>query len=457
MLRGNCDYAVSMIKEGQVIESVPGPVTAVERIVPIDTLRGFALLGILVINVTGMAYPLAAYFRPLSYGGSTGLNFAAWVFAHMFFEQKMMGIFSMLFGAGVILMAERAEATQRPFGRIYYRRVFWLLVIGLIHAYLIWYGDILVTYAICGIFLYLFRRRSIRALVISGFIFLFVGALLWTGGGFAQSQLRDAAREIETKVAAGQEMTPRRQGLIDQWRDVRRQLDPTPEETEDTIQTMRGDFAEVLKSNADKAVMMHTQAVPFDLFWRAMALMLFGMALMKADVFSAKRPSAFYRNWTIVGFGLGLPTIAVGIWQMQRHDFDFIARFMVDGHFNYFASVLVSMGYVALIMRLCQSGMLAGFRTRLAAVGRMALSNYLLQSIIGVTVFYGYGFALFGRVGRFNLWWLILAIWVLQLFLSPWWLSRYRFGPAEWLWRSLTYMKWQPMRVAQSTTPTRNT
>jgi uncharacterized protein len=142
---------------------------------------------------------------------------------------------------------------------------------------------------------------------------------------------------------------------------------------------------------------------------------------------------------------------------MQRHDFDFVARFMVDGQFNYFASVLVSMGYVALIMRLCQSGMLAGFRTRLAAVGRMALSNYLLQSIIGVIIFYGYGFALFGRVGRFNLWWLILAIWVLQLFLSPWWLSRYRFGPVEWLWRSLTYMKWQPMRVAQSTTPTRNT
>ncbi len=424
-----------------------GPISARQRIVPIDTLRGFALLGILVMNITGTAFPFAAYFNPLAYGGSTGANLGAWVFSHLFFDLKMMGIFSMLFGAGVVLMTQRAEAAGRPFGGIYYRRIFWLLVIGLLHAYLVWFGDILVTYAICGIFLFLFRRRSVRALIISGCIFLLIGALLSAGGGFAQGQLRNVANEIEAKVAAGQEMTPRRQALLDQWQDLRSGFDPTPAEIEQTLQSMRGSFTQVVKANAKETVMMHTQAVPFDLFWRAMALMLFGMAMMKAGVFSAERSAGFYRNWMRVGFGIGLPVIAFGAWRMQQHNFDFIMRFMVDGQFNYFASVLVSMAYVGLIMRLCQADLLAGLRRRLAAVGRMALSNYLLQSLIMVILFFGYGFGLFGHIGRAKLWWIVLGIWMFQLYFSPWWLARFRFGPAEWLWRSLTYLKIQPLRA----------
>ncbi len=426
-----------------------GPVKPGERIEPIDTLRGFALLGILVMNVISMAMPLSAYFSPLGYGEPSRWDLGAWVFAHLFFDLKMMGIFSMLFGAGVVLMAQRAAAAGRPFGRVYFRRVGWLLVIGLVHAYLIWYGDILVTYAICGMVLYLFRNRSVRALVISGIVFLLFGAFLSTVGGYAQGQLRDVAGEIEAKVAAGQEMTERRQQLIDQWAGLRQQFDPTPEENAAMVETMRSGGRGSLETNVESAVMMHTQAVPFELFWRAMALMLFGMALMKARAFSAERSKAFYRNWMIIGFGLGLPTIAYGIGQMRLHNFDFIARFMIDGHFNYFASILVSMAYVGFMMRLCQLGWLAGLRQRLAAVGRMALTNYLLQSIIGVLIFYGYGFALFGQVSRVSLWWVILGIWALQLFISPWWLQRYQFGPAEWLWRSLTYMRWQPMKIAR--------
>jgi uncharacterized protein len=160
---------------------VSGPIKADDRIQAIDTLPGFALLGILVMNITGMAYPFSAYFNPMVYGGMDPANFGAWIFAHVFFEQKMMGIFSMLFGAGVVLMWQRAEAAGRPFGRIYYRRIFWLLIIGLVHAYLLWHGEILVTYALCGVFLYLFRRRSPRALILSGVGFLVFGALIIGG------------------------------------------------------------------------------------------------------------------------------------------------------------------------------------------------------------------------------------------------------------------------------------
>ncbi|MCG8607458.1 DUF418 domain-containing protein [bacterium] len=427
--------------------SVPGPVTTGSRIEAIDTLRGFALLGILVMNITAIAYPFAAYFSPMIYGGSTGINFGAWVFAHLFFDLKMMGIFSMLFGAGVILMSERAEAAGGSFGRIYYRRIFWLLLFGLIHAYLFWHGDILVTYALCGIFLYLFRRRSTRTLIISGLAVLVFGALLSFGGGFEQTQLRNVAHEIQEKVAAGEEMTPQWQAWLDQWHDLRHSFAPTPEEVAKTIETMRGDLTEVLKANVKEAVGMHTQAMPFMLFWRAMALMLLGMGMMKAGVFTMQRSTRFYRSWIIVGVVLGLPMIAFGIRQWRLHDYDFIARFLADGQYNYFGSVLVSMAYVAVVMLVCQSRKLGGIRARLAAVGRMALTNYLMQTFIGVAIFYGYGLALFGKIGRFNLWWFTLGIWILQMILSHWWLSRFRFGPAEWLWRTLTYWRKQPMRV----------
>jgi uncharacterized protein len=400
------------------------------------------------MNITGMALPFAAYFNPMVYGGSTGVNYGAWIFAHLFFDLKMMGIFSMLFGAGVVLMTERAAAAGRSIGGIYYRRVFWLLLIGLIHAYLLWHGAILVTYALCGFLLYLFRRRSARALVISGLCVLLFGALLSAGGGFAQSQLRRAVQQIEASVAAGEEMTADRQALLDQWAGLRRSFAPTPEEVDETITTMRGDAAGVLKANASESLHIHAQAVPFYLFWRGLALMLLGMGLMKAGVFTAGRSTRFYGAWVIVGFGLGLPIVAFGIRQWSRHGFDSVTQFFPDGQFNYFASVLVSMGYVGLVMLFCRSGMLAALRARLAAVGRMALTNYLLQTAICVSIFYGYGLGMFGRVGRFNLWWFILGVWIVQLILSPWWLARYRFGPAEWLWRSLTYLRRQPMRVA---------
>lgn len=435
-------------------ETTAGPVTAQDRIAAIDTLRGFALLGILVMNITAFAFPFAAYFNPTVYGGSTGLDFGAWVVAHLFFELKMMGIFSMLFGAGVVLMAERAAAAGRPFGAVYYRRILWLLVIGLIHAYLLWSGDILVTYALCGLVLYLFRRRSTRSLVVLGLSVLLFGALVQSGGGYAQSMLRDVVAEIEAKVAAGEEMTERRQDLIDQWNELRPGFAPTPEEIALTIETMRGDASTVLRANFREAVHLQKQAVPFYLFWRALGMMLLGMGLMKAGVFAAGRSRRFYTGWMIAGFGLGLPLVAFGIWRWRLHGFDFISSFLVDAQYNFFGSILVSLGYVGLVMRLCQvdrpAGWLAGARGRLAAVGRMALTNYLLQSVLCAVVFFGYGFGLFGQVSRFHLWWFILGIWLLQLVASPWWLARFRFGPAEWLWRTLTYWRAQPLRIADA-------
>ncbi|NNF51482.1 MAG: DUF418 domain-containing protein [Gammaproteobacteria bacterium] len=432
------------------LNEAPGPLHSGERIEAIDVLRGFALLGILVMNINGMATPMAAYFSPAVMGDGSALDFSTWLFAHLFFDLKMMNIFSMLFGAGLIVMWQRAEAAGRPFAGVYYRRILWLLLLGLLHSYLVWHGDILVTYALCGLVLFFFRRRSPRALLISGAVFLLIGALLSAGGGFAQSQLRNVAAEIEAKVAAGEEMTPRRAGLVKQWQELRATFDPDAEELQTSIDAFRGEASGVLAANAHEAVMMHTQAIPFELFWRAMGLMLLGMAAMKSGVFSAQRTPSYYRRWVLVGLGIGLPIVGFGAWQLSAHNFDFIARFKADFIYNYCASILVSMAYVGIIMRACQADIAAGLRSRLAAVGRTALSNYLLQSLIGVTIFYGYGFGLFSQVSRFGLWSVILSIWAAQLIWSQAWLARFRFGPVEWLWRSLTYWQRQPLKAAAS-------
>src|SRR5262245_28441400 len=141
------------------VSRTPGPVAPAERVTAVDVLRGVALLGILPMNIVAFAWPFSAYFDPTAGGGFEGLDRVIWIVCHIVFDQKMLTIFSMLFGAGLVLMGERAEARGRSITGIYYRRVLWLLAIGMVHAYLLWDGDILVAYAQCGLFLYLFRRN----------------------------------------------------------------------------------------------------------------------------------------------------------------------------------------------------------------------------------------------------------------------------------------------------------
>ena len=150
------------------------PVAPAERIRSVDILRGFAVLGILVVNIDFFALPMKVLFNPAIAGGFSGINLLTWKLNNVFFLQKMMAVFSMLFGAGLILMYNRAESTQGKFAGVWYRRISWLLLLGLLHGYLFWYGDILFMYAFCGLILYLFRRRSPRALIIVSMVFLLV-------------------------------------------------------------------------------------------------------------------------------------------------------------------------------------------------------------------------------------------------------------------------------------------
>jgi len=429
---------------------VMAPVGATERIASVDVLRGVALLGILVINIEFFALPAAMYFDPSLAGGFTGINLYTWLFGSTFFLNKMMAIFSMLFGAGIVLMYERFEARSAPLGGVYYRRVLWLLLFGLIHSYFIWYGDILVTYAICGLLLFLFRRRSAKVLMILGIATLLFGLLIQFGSGFQFRMLRSASEQVEIARAEGKAVAPYEEAMAEAWGEIEAMFKVTDEEIAAENEAYRGGYLENLAQRVPETLMMQTQALAFMMFWRVAGLMLLGMSLMKLRVFSAGRSMRFYVGIAVIGYAIGLPLTILGTNSMIAHEFDIVHRFMIGNQLNGVGSLLVALGHAGVVLAICRSGALSLLRRLLAGVGQMALTNYLMQSLICTTIFYGFGFGLFGRLDRFELLGFVLAVWLLQLVLSRWWMNRFRFGPAEWAWRLVVYWQKQPMRIADS-------
>jgi uncharacterized protein len=429
------------------------PVKAGERFFAVDVLRGFALLGILAMNIVDFGWPGAAYGNPLRGAGFEGTDRGVWFFNHLVFEAKMMTIFSMLFGAGLVLMDQRAASRKASIRGVYYRRVLWLLLIGLIHAYLIWSGDILVCYAECGLFLYLFRNKTPKTLIIVGLSFLMLLVPILLGFTAGLDYMKAAAARVKAQEQAGQKPDPTDKKLADIWtKNIEEHLLPTPEQQAKDfakeIATYRGGYFGIVKHRAGQLIWVHTIVFLLGLGFMAGGRMLIGMGLMKLGVFSAARSRRFYLWMVGLGYGIGLPLMVFDARELIRHGFS--AEYSLHGgvFYNAFGSLVVALGHVGLLMLIVQSGALSWLTRRLAAVGRMALSNYLTHSIVCTTLFYGYGFNLFGTINRTGLAAIVLTIWIFQLVVSPIWLKHFRFGPAEWLWRSLTYWRLQPMRVS---------
>jgi uncharacterized protein len=420
------------------------PVRITERISSVDTLRGLAVLCILVMNIYAFAMPFAAYLNPLLYGGSEGIDLYTWFFTHLFFDQKFMTIFSMLFGAGLILMGRRSDR----FAGIYYRRILWLLLIGMLHGYLLWMGDILFFYAVCGLLLYPLRRLSPKTLLIIGIILLLVGVPISVGMGYLFGFMKSTAAEVDAMAADGKKPSEMQLGLAEGWDQTRSFMAPDPEEIKKQVDRHRGGYWDITIKRVPEMIGSQIFGIFLFVIWRLGGLMLLGMALMKLGVFAAERSRRYYIACMAFGYGLGLPLAAYSVYTLHTHQFDMIYAGKCGNLFNYFASVLVALGHVGAVMLICKSDVLPAIRARLADVGRMALTNYLLQSVICTTLFYGYGFGLFGHLGRFAQMGLVPLVWILLVAFSSFWMRRFRFGPAEWLWRSLTYWRRQPMRLA---------
>jgi len=424
-------------------------VSEARRVVSMDVLRGVAVLGILAMNISAFALPAFDYMNP-TIGGYQGASRIVWIINHFIFDLKMMSIFSMLFGAGIVLMSGREQRAGRSAAGLHYRRMAWLLVFGLIHSYFLWFGDILVSYALCGMIVYPLRNLRPAFLIPLGIVVM--GIAVVVSGAFGGSMLfmRHQAQAAEQAIAEGLEPTELQAEMRSAWSELEPAVVATPESIDDEIQAYRGTFGETFVVRAMATIQMQTTMFAMWGMWRVSGLMLLGMGLMKLGMFSARWSRSRLILTAALGYSLGLPLVYAGWRRSEASGFDFLETFAINWHFNYVGSVCVALAHISMIMLLCRSGALAGVQRTLAAVGRMAFTNYIAQSLIFTTLFYGYGFGLFASLERWQLAPLVLGAWALQLAWSPWWLARFRFGPLEWLWRSLAYGRSEPLKRDQA-------
>jgi uncharacterized protein len=402
------------------------PVAEAERIGAIDVLRGVAVLGILLLNVQSFAMPGAAYMNPTAFGDLTGANYVVWRCTHLLGDQKFMSIFSMLFGAGVILMTSRAEARTGRSAAIHYSRMGWLILFGLVHAYALWYGDILYTYGMCGLAVYLVRRWPAAVLVPLAIVLLAIPSLISLGIG---GPLAEGHWPPEAVEALALDWTPDAEHLAGE------------------IDAYRSGWWGQMGHRAETALFFQTFLFVFGFGARAASMMLLGMALFKLRVLTAQRSAGFYAAMAVLCLGAGLPLIDLGIRRHEAHGWAIEYSFFLGSQFNYWGSVPVALGYVALVMLACRLlGAGSPLLRPLGAAGRMAFTNYIAQTVICTTIFYGHGFGRFGSFERIDQLAVVLAVWAATLIWSPIWLRFFRFGPLEWGWRALTYCHKPPMR-----------
>jgi uncharacterized protein len=423
------------------------PVRLSERLSSIDVLRGVALLGILVINIRFFSNPIEKLVNPTLGSGFSGFNYYIWLAEEVIVFQKVWVLFSMLFGAGAFLLITRAEAAGKgaAIADIYYRRLFWLILFGLIHAYLIWSGDILFLYGVVGLFLYPVRKLSVRGMLIVVAGLLLTVTLMVYLDYRSDLSLKTEATLIESSEGAGEELTDEQTAVLEKWKAKNELFDPDQETLQKKIEVMSsGTYFEIIESEKEWVRSGHTDWLYGRVFFRILLMMILGMALMKSGVLTAKLKKRTYLSLVICGYAIGFSLAVFRIQYLLAQGFDPIssgASLLVWQP----EMIAVALGHVGLICLFCKSSILGWLKTSLAAVGRMAFSNYVLQSLICTLVFYGYGFGLYGSLDKAEQLWVVASVWILQLILSPIWLRYFRFGPLEWVWRSLTYWQPQPM------------
>jgi len=403
-----------------------------DRIATLDVVRGVAVMGILIMNIVGFGMPETAYLNPRAYGGDTGIDLGVYLANFVLFDGKMRGLFSFLFGASTLLVIERAQARGASAARIHYARMAWLLVFGLIHLYLLWWGDILQHYALIGLILFFFRNWRPRSLVITGVVLLSLQTLLMAGLPFSVAMTEAAANKPKATAKA----IERRQDMEDTFGK------PSAKKIAEELAVYRGDYADTLAKRAKNSVAPVFGTVIF-VGMETLAYMLFGMALLKTGMLRGEWPVERYRRWVLIGFGIGIPAYVALAWYLVSAEFSAFATTLCVIALSTPFRPLMIMGWAGMIALLARRG--GALVDRVAAAGRMAFTNYLMTTIICTTLFYGYGLGLFGYLGRAQLYLVVFAVWALILLWSKPWLERFRYGPFEWVWRSLARGRFQPM------------
>ena len=431
------------------------PVDKKERIIFLDSLRGIALLGILLMNIMGQSQPFQYYANMNLSQPITGPNFYAWLVECFLFEGTMRGLFSLLFGAGTILLLTRLEKERSGLepADIYFRRMLWLLVFGLINAFIfLWPGDILYPYAICGLLIFPFRNLSPNKLIIIAILFLMVGTYRENSDFFRDKKIIRTGQTIAALDTTKVKLTEQQKSDLGRYTGFKENnsKEATAKAAEEAVKKIRGkDYPALIKHFRDINMWLQSSMF-YEHYWFDILMFFFlGMALYKSGFLLGNKPGWLYAAMAIVGIGVGLFMNYFYLRTQYRLRFDNYL-FTQQWKFNYYhiRRVFQTLGYLSLLILLYKVTPIKKlFFSIFVPVGQMAFTNYLMQSIITSIIFFGFG--LFGRLQRYEAYYVVGSIWLFQIILSHIWMRYFRFGPFEWVWRSLTYLHKPPFRRAK--------
>ena len=402
------------------------------RLAGLDLIRGIAVLGIALMNVASFALPPAAYDNPVAYGPASPRDLAIWAIEFLLVDGKLRALFSMLFGASLLLVADRAEAGGRDPGTVHVRRMLWLLVIGLLHALLIWPGDILVMYALVGLAAFTFRDKPITALLVAAAMCLVAQMAAAAVALVDLGALRAAAAAPHAPAAARAAWAATLDAL-------------GPGRAGAAIPAMRlhdAGYGAILTDRLAQGWSTRVAQLE-EAGLETLGFVLIGMAGLRSGALAGAWPRRRYARIAIACTAIGIAgEVALLGWCFaSRLDPVTLSAAAILGGAP--LRPLLALGYAALALLLASQGALA---MRLRAVGRMALSGYVGTSILFSLLFDGYGLGLYGRLTRAELLLPVAMLWLGLLLACPLWLRHFRHGPLEWLWRSLARGAAQPMR-----------
>ena len=385
-----------------------------QRIDSIDLIRGVAILGILIMNITSFSQIGMAYLNPKLGAGIEGVNGWIYSFAFLFADMRFMSMFSILFGAGMMLFIQNIERKGLKPVTYHYKRMLLLLGFGLIHAHLIWLGDILVPYAICGCLVFFIRNWSTKGLVTLASILFMIPVFM--------------------NLLTYYTLSPRELGEIygGIW-------NPESSEMLKEIQAYQSSYLGQMEARSQGAYFLETFQFISEGLWRYSAMMITGVLLFRLDWFRAIKGGSYYLRFGLVFLIAGLVISASGLYLCFERLWEGAWCMTVGHQFTYIASFFMALSYISILVFCSTVGRGSRVQNLLKKVGRMAFTNYIFSSVVCTFIFYGHGLGYFAQFDRVQQWGVVLFVWMLILLLSNWVMKRYKQGPLEFIWRKLTY------------------
>lgn len=431
--------------------TLAAPVSQSERIIILDSLRGIAILGILLMNIPGFALPEPVYGDPSVLNEWGTVNFKTWYFIEWFMEGSQRALFSMLFGAGIILFVTRQEKKVDGLWPADYflRRQLWLMVFGLFNAFiLLWFWDILFHYACLGMIMFTFRRLSPKALIIGAAISLLLMTARENLDAFRDRKMIAKGEVIAMMDTTATKLTDQQKadlGAMTEFKE-KTSAEGKKKKMEKSLAAVRGGYGGFYEYQSERSFRGEINYLYYG-GWDILVFMFLGMAFFKNGVLMGKASAKVYWGMFIIGLGLGLVLSYFRLMPLIDHQFNYF-DYTKDTPFEFYeiSRTFRAIGIFGLIMLLYKSGWFKWLFTLMRPVGQMAFTNYLMQSLLVGLFFYGVGLGYFGKLERHEIYYVVGATWLLEIVWSHIWLRYFRFGPLEWAWRSLTYWKKQPMK-----------